>query len=314
MRLLLNTAAMVASLLLAACHSVDRQTDRQPGNSRASQMTPKTFQALPSAPADYRIAYGTEPEQYGDLRLPAARGKHPVVVLIHGGCFKAEYATLRDLAPMADALKARGIATWNIEYRRIGNAGGGWPGTYLDVGQAVDKLRSIAADHPVDPSNVVVVGHSAGGHLAMWVAARTQLPRESPLFVDDPLSIKGVVNLAGYGDLEAFRQVEKAACGGTAVAETLLEGNPATVPDRYKQASAAAMLPLGKRQILVWGEQDSNTPLWLANRYIRDAKRAGDSAQLLVLPGLGHFEIADPGSSAWPVIVEAIDSLQRPNR
>ncbi len=294
MHILLRIAVVVGSPLFVSCGSLDKQTVGPPGNSRASHMTPRTFQALPSTPADHRIAYGAGPEQFGDLRLPATDGPHPVVVLIHGGCLKAEYATLKDLAPMADALKARGIATWNIEYRRLGNAGGGWPGTYLDVGQAVDKLHSIAGDHRLDPNHIVVVGHSAGGHLAMWVAARTRLPRDSLLFVDDPLPIRGVVNLGGYGDLEAFRQVEKAACGGTAVAETLLGGSPAAVPDRYKQVSAAAMLPLGKRQILIWGEQDSNTPLRLAERYVQVAKRSGDSARLVVLPGLGDFEIADP--------------------
>lgn len=110
-----------------------------------------------------------------ELRVPSGPGPHPVAVLIHGGCFKAAYATLRDLAPMADALKATGIATWNIEYRWLGEPGGGWPGTYLDVGRAVDHLRALAGQHPLDLGRVVVVGHSAGGHLATWAAARARV-------------------------------------------------------------------------------------------------------------------------------------------
>jgi acetyl esterase/lipase len=277
--------------------------------ARSPPMTPKTFQALPSKAPDHRIAYGTAAEQYGDLRLPTTAGPHPVVVLIHGGCLKSEYATLKDLAPMADALKAAGFATWNVEYRRLGNAGGGWPGTYLDAGAAVDKLRSLAAEYPLDISRVVVVGHSAGGHLAMWVAARPRLPKDSPLSVDAPLPVKGVVNLGGYGDLAAFRQVEKAACGGTAVAEAVLGGDPSDVPDRYAQVSASAMLPLGTSQVLIWGEDDTNTPLWLAQQYVQAARAAGDPVQLLILPKLGHFEIADPSSSAWPSLRSSIQSL-----
>lgn len=163
---------------------------------------------------------------------------------------------------------------------------------------AQGKLRSIAGDHRLNLDNAALAGHSAGGHLAMWVAARTRLPHDSPLSVDDPLPIQGVVNLAGYGDLDTFRQVQKAACGGTEVAETLLGGDRSTVPDRYRQVSAAAMLPLGKRQILIWGDQDSNTPLWLAKRYVQAAKKSGDPVRLAVVPGPGHFEIADSGSAA----------------
>jgi len=295
-------ALCISGLSAAQVGDAARQT-------RSPPMTPKTFQALPSKVADHRIAYGDNAEQYGDLRLPATPGLHPVVVLIHGGCLKSEYATLKDLAPMADALKEAGFATWNVEYRRLGNPGGGWPGTYLDVGAAVDKLRSLAAEYPLDTSRIVVVGHSAGGHLAMWVASRPRLPSNSPLSVDAPLAVKGVVNLGGYGDLAAFRQVEKAACGGTAIAEAVLGGDPSEVPHRYAQVSASAMLPLGKSQVLIWGEEDTNTPLWLAQQHVEAARNAGDPIQLLILPGLGHFEIADPNSSAWPSLRKSIESL-----
>src|SRR5262249_47498167 len=153
--------------LLAACAT---STKPQPA-AAPSPNAPKglaEFQALPSQPADYKIAYGEDPNQYAELKVPSSDGSHPVVILIHGGCWKAAYATLRDLAPMADALKADGIATWNIEYRRLPQPGSGWPGTYLDVGRAVDHLRAIATEHKLDLRHVVALGHSAGGHLALW--------------------------------------------------------------------------------------------------------------------------------------------------
>src|SRR5258708_22600543 len=138
--------------------------------ARPRLMTPQDFAAVPARPADMRVEYGPDPNQFGELRIPAGRGPHPVVVLIHGGCFKAAYASLRDLAPMGDALKAQGIATWNVEYRRLGQPGGGWPGTSLDVGHAVDQLRALAETHRLDPTPVVFVGHSAGGHPALSAA------------------------------------------------------------------------------------------------------------------------------------------------
>ena len=164
----------LAVLALATTAGCDKKPSASQGEAGGAEhlMTPGELQALPSEPPDLRAAYGTDSSQYGELRVPSGPGPHPVVVLIHGGCFKAAYATLRDLAPMGDALRAAGIATWNLEYRRLGQTGGGWPGTYLDVASAVDHLRVLARQHPLDLGRVVIVGHSAGGHLAMWAAAR----------------------------------------------------------------------------------------------------------------------------------------------
>jgi acetyl esterase/lipase len=212
------------------------------------------------------------------------------------------------MAPLADALKADHIATWNIEYRRRPEPGSGWPGTYLDVGSAVDHLRSIASVHRLDLRHVAVLGHSAGGHLAMWVASRARLPQESPLYTPDPLPIGGVVNLAGNSDMEALLQTEMTACRAPVVVD-MLGGKPSEVPERYMQTSATRMLPLGVRQILVWGGRDDRAPLWLGNSYAQAAIAAGDPVQLEILPALGHFEIADPKSQAWPVVREAIHSL-----
>ncbi len=271
-------------------------------------MTPQDLQALPSLPADRRVAYGEEPSQYGELRVPAGPGPHPVVVLIHGGCFKAAYANTRDLAAMAEALKADGIATWNIEYRRLGEPGGGWPGTYLDVGRAVDHLRTLAGPHALDLGRVVIVGHSAGGHLAMWAAARARLPTGSALSMADPLPVRGVIDLAGPVDMTANITGYEGLCGDTVIT-TLLGGTPATVPERYAHASAIKLLPLGIPQVLVIGEHEEFVPRPLAEAYAQAAARAGDPVRLIVIPHVGHFEIASPRASPWPQVESAIRAL-----
>jgi acetyl esterase/lipase len=279
-----------------------------PASSSGGHLSLEQFKALPSNPADYRIFYGKDENQFGDLRVPSGAGPHPVVILIHGGCWKADYATLRDLAPMADALKTAGIVTWNIEYRRLSQSGSGWPGTYLDVSKSVDYLRSIAGDKKLDLTRVIVVGHSAGGHLAMWVAARPRLPSASVLYVKDPVPIRGVIDLAGTGDMEAFIQFEQRGCQG-AVVEEMLGGKPTDVAERYAQASAINMLPLGIPQVLIWGRNDDVAPIWLGERYTLAAKQAGDPVRLVSIPDVGHFEIASPLATTWPAVRSEIIAL-----
>jgi acetyl esterase/lipase len=271
-------------------------------------MGPGELQSLPSRAPDRRIAYAGDSSQFGELRIPSGPGPHPVVVLVHGGCFKAAYATLRDLAPMADALKDAGIATWNIEYRRVGQPGGGWPGTYLDVGRAVDHLRTLAGQHALDLGRVVVVGHSAGGNLAMWAAARHRVPAGSDIHVADPLPVRGVVNLAGPVDLSANISGYESLCRD-AVITNLLAGTPATVPERYAQASAMKLLPLGVPQVLLMGEHEDFVPRPLAEAYARAAAQAGDSIRLVIIPRVGHFEIASPRATIWPRVEGAIRSM-----
>ena len=283
----------------------------RPGvSSPGKLMTPADLQALPMQTPDHRLAYGEDPNQYGELRLPSPShpAPYPVVVLVHGGCWKARYATSRDLAPMGDALKADGIATWNIEYRRLPQPGSGWPGTYLDVGHAVDYLRSIAERYKLDLNRVVVVGHSAGGHLTMWVATRQRVAKESALFVANPLPVRGVINLAGTIDMADNIPNMEATCGDTVV-NTLLGGTPADVPGRYREASAINMLPLGIPQVLIWGAYDNFVPKAIVEKYVSAAKQAGDSVRFVVIPGVGHFETASPTSSAWPSVHAAIQSL-----
>ena len=271
-------------------------------------MTPEDLAALPSLEPDRRIAYGTDSSQYGELRIPAGTGPYPLVVLIHGGCFKAAYATAHYFGAMADALKADGLATWNIEYRRLGEPGGGWPGTYLDVGRAVDHVRTIAGEYHLDLGRVVVVGHSAGGHLAMWTAARRRLTRTSELYAADPLPVRGVMNLAGPVDMTANIPGYEALCRDTVIT-SLLGGTPATVPDHYAHASAIRLLPLAIPQVLVLGSHEDYVPLPLVDAYVQAATQAGDQVRRILIPGAGHFEIASPLSFTWPQVKAVIGSL-----
>jgi acetyl esterase/lipase len=230
-----------------------------------------------------------------------------VVVLVHGGCWSS-YAGAASIGAMADALKQKDIATWSIEYRRLPEDGSGWPGTYRDTGAAIDFLRSIARKHRLDLSRTVFVGHSAGGHLALWAAARPRLKPFSPLFVVDPLVPAGVINLAGRMDMsegiDAYEATSRAA-----VVRQLLGGMPADVPVRYADSSPARLLPLGVRQVMIWGSGEDNVPQDQAERYVTAARQAGDDARLIIVPGVGHFETASPNSTAWTTVLESIEGL-----
>ncbi|MCW5850988.1 MAG: alpha/beta hydrolase [Anaerolineae bacterium] len=259
---------------------------------------------MASPSADYTIPYGPDPLQFGDLRLPAGPGPFPVVVVIHGGFWKAAYS-LDHIGWLCQALTRQGYATWSLEYRRVGQPGGGWPGTFLDVTHGVNHVRILARRFPLDLGRVAVIGHSAGGHLALWVAGAHCVPPGSPLAVDDPLSVRGAVSLAGVTDL---RRAWELRLGSDAVA-ALLGGSPDDTPDRYAAASPQALLPLGVRQVIVHGTADPNVPYELGQRYYEAARALGDDVELLTLPEMGHFEVIDPYSDAWPTVLQAVAHL-----
>lgn len=300
----------LAAVVLAACSVLPGATlwGQRSGVNPPKVMTPAEFKAaLTSLPADVRLAYGSDPQQFGELRVPDRPGPHPVVVLVHGGCFKL--SNLGDLGPMGDVLKAEGIASWNIEYRRLADPGGGWPGTFLDVGNAVDHLRTLASAHNLDLGRVVLVGHSAGGHLAHWAASRGRLREGSPLRSGTPLVPAGVINLAGPIDLADNIAHYETMCRDTVIT-TLTGGTPAAVPDRYADASPNRRLPLGVPQVLIWGEHENFVPQPLAQSHVDAATKAGDRARLVVVPAVGHFELASPRDPrAWPAVLAAIRSM-----
>lgn len=270
--------------------------------------------ALASRAADQRIAYGPDSLEFGDLRLPSgvARPPYPVVAVLHGGCWVARYATLHNTAALADALTQAGIATWNIEYRRADDPGGGWPGTFLDAGRAVDFLRVLAPHARLDTTRVVLLGHSAGGHLALWVAARHRLPATSPLHsAVAPLAVRGVVDLAGPPSLASFYAPDTAACG-EGVGE-LLGAAPDRVPDRVHDGSPSALVPLGVPQAWLSGVDDHIVPstTQLAP-FVDAARRAGDRVTLTVIPHASHFELISPTTPAFAQVRAAVFALLGP--
>lgn len=264
----------------------------------------RDIMSLPAPSADLRLRYGQEAYQFGDLRLPAGRGPHPVAVVIHGGYWRPTYG-LDYMGHVSAALTAAGFATWNIEYRRLGNRGGGWPGTFLDVAHAADYLRSLVVKHQLDLTRVVTIGHSAGGHLACWLAARQRIPASSPLAVPGALPIRAVVSLAGVVDLRRAWELRLSR----GVVKQLLGGTPKKQSERYSVASPYDLLPLGMHQLLFHGSDDRNVPLEISQRYAAAACERGDAAELITFPGAGHFELVDPRSREWPAIQEAMLAL-----
>lgn len=269
---------------------------------RAQELTFGDVEKLPAPAAGQRIVYGGDPLQFGELRLPKGKGPHPVAVVIHGGCWYSEY-DLRHLASFAAALTEAGFATWSLEYRRVGDPGGGWPGTFEDVARGADHLRELRRTYRLDLKRVVAVGHSAGGQLALWLASRPRLPKDSPLYAPKPLPLRGVVSLAGITDMRTFRP----RCGDAVT--RLLGGTPEQHPERYRQTSPAELLPLGVRQWLIHGARDRIVPLEQSTRYKAAAGAKGDSVRLTVLEDAGHFELIAPQTNAWPAVGEAVRSL-----
>lgn len=264
----------------------------------------------PLPQADQRIAYGSGQNQFGDLWVPPGPGRHPLVIMIHGGCWRARVAKLSIMNYAADDLRRRGVAVWNIEYRGVDQAGGGYPGAFLDVAAAADALRTIAPAHHLDLGRVVVVGHSAGGHLAAWLAARRRLPSASPLASRDPLPIAGVVSLGGLPDLKADRAASGAACGPEVV-DALVGAASASRPDVYADTSPAERLPLGVPEAVVNGSDDLLAPPWLGRAYADKVRAAGDPVTVVEVPGAGHVELIAPGSAAWTRAAALITRMVR---
>jgi acetyl esterase/lipase len=284
------------------------------GLALRAQAAPIAFSDLLARPrpAPTKVVnYGRLPEETGKLFLPAGPGPHRVVVMIHGGCWQAALPGTELMDYISADLQGRGFAVWNIEYRRVGGAGGGYPGTFLDVANAIDALRSLAPANNLDLRKVVLVGHSAGGHLAEWAAARAHLPKTSPLYRDNPLPIAGVVSLAGIDDLAAYRANGPSACGGPSTIDGLV--GPATAAHRDVDAdtSPAALLPIGTKQIVISGSLDHIVPTVFARDYTAKAKAAGDDATAIDIAGAGHFELIDPTSDAWKQIEPQIEALAK---
>lgn len=208
----------------------------------------------------------------------------------------SEYG-LAYIGHMAAALAREGVATWSLEYRRVGDAGGGWPGTFQDVAAGTDYLRILAAKYPLDLGRVIVAGHSAGGHLALLLAARMNEPR------GNPLPLRAVVPMAAITDLRRTGT----ACDSSV--SMLMGGTAAERAEQYNSASPINLLPIRASQTFIHGEDDRIVPPGMVRDYAEAARKRGDNPGMILIPKAGHFEIVDPESSAWPIVRNEILKL-----
>jgi acetyl esterase/lipase len=246
--------------------------------------------SLAPPPADHRLAYGTDPNQFGDLRLPGGSGPFPAVMNIHGGFWRAKYDLLHT-GHLCAALTRKGIATWNLEYRRVGNPGGGWPGTFEDIGNGYRFLPQIAKQYKLNAFRMLVMGHSAGGQLALCLAAHES-------------GVERAVSLAGLVDLQRTFQLH---LSNDAVVE-FLGGKPDEVAEHYQEADPMR-LPVSARQILIQGMKDDIVPPAFSGKYVEAKRKKGENAKLVEIANADHFDLIDPRSAAWKQVEGSVLGL-----
>lgn len=267
-------------------------------------MTLQDYLALQGRQPDAHIAYGAAPSQFVELFKPSGQGPFPVLVLIHGGCWTVHFGGIGQMRNMATELARHGVAVWNVEYRRVDEEGGGYPGMYDDIATAVDRLRTEAAAHNLDLARVAAMGHSAGGHLAQWAVSRHRLPPASPVWRADPLTIPHVISLGGLADLRHEEQWIKTSCERAMVQ---LTGRPSAArPDVFADTSPAELLPSGVRTVLITGALDDVSPVRVAHDYAQRARASGDTAEVIVLPNASHYDEVAAASPAWKLIYRQI--------
>ena len=252
----------------------------------------REIMTLPAPPYDHKIAYGDDPFQFGYLRVPKSAGPHPVAIVIHGGFWRAAF-DLEHSGHMCAALTRAGIATWSLEYRRIGNAGGGWPGTCEDVLRGASHLRTLASQYPLNAARAIAIGHSAGGQLALWLAVQKK-PR-----------LRGAVSLAGVVDLARAWELK---LSNTVVGD-FMGGSPHELGGAYKLASPIECLPIGTPTRLVHGDQDDVVPIEISQRFVAAAVKAGDDSKLVMLAGADHFAVIDPRTPEWVTVEKTVLEL-----
>ena len=264
----------------------------------------------PSPPFNKRITYGEDPQQFAELRFPVGTGPFPALLMIHGGFWQSTY-DLKHTGMLCADLTSRGIVTCNLEYRRIGNPGGGWPGTFQDISLASHMIPEILNSDPrVNISRTLVMGHSAGGHLALWLVSQHKMSKTSPLHESRRSPIINAISLAGVSDLRtAWKQKL-----GHGIVTRLMDGSPDEYPDRYDAGSPIELLPNGAKQVLIHGAADNTVPVSQSEQFEAKAAESGDECSLIKLKETGHFELIDPESDAWSSVLTAVEEMLDLNR
>lgn len=314
MALFFKPLAFGLALALAACAMAGTEQSKASGPD-GLMAWPDLLERPRPAP-DHVIRYGDHERQVVDLYLPTGPGPHPVVVMIHGGCWSAPWdRTLMNWA--SDDLRRRGIAVWNIDYRVIEN-GNGYPHLFEDTWDAIHALSINATRYRLDPARIVAVGHSAGGHLALWYAARLhsfRIPPHVRMIV--PPRPRAVISLGGLPDLELAERPPGSGCGTEVIGQLIGRGQPrwqreyfvAPSPDAgpLGDTSVPRMGPLGIPQVLINGDRDRIIPTFFAEDYAVKMRRQGDDVRVRMIDRTGHVELIAPGSAAWAAAVEEIE-------
>ncbi len=312
MRVFIPLTLLTLLVPLMACGGSSSGSSASSSSSGSSSSnTPPAGIPTFDPPGATKIAYGADAKEFGDLRLPSqatfGAGPYPVAVVVHGGCWTSGVGDKTSSASLADALTKRGIATWNIEYRALGDSGGGYPGTFQDWSAATNYVRTLAATYPLDLSRVAIVGHSAGGHAALWLTARGRISAGKDLYTPNPLAIVATVDLDGPGELRAGTGYS-GICGNAA--DQLMGGTPDQVPDRFAQASPSELLPLGVPQYIV---SATFIPLAAANRYRDMAMAKGDTVTIIDQSHSGHFEMVTPGTAEEAQVETTVVGILHPS-
>lgn len=305
--------ACTAGLILAACmeSTVPSPVVEVPPASVSPASALLSWNDLTSRPLPQpttQISYGAEPFQVVDVWLPDGAGPYQTVLMIHGGCWQKAIADRTLMNYAAEDLRARGLAVWNIEYRGVDEPGGGYPSTFLDAAAAADALADHAETYNLKTDRIIAFGHSAGGHLAAWLAARGNLDASSPLAGATPKGLYGVINSGGLADLEASLPVTLESCLAN-IADTLTGPASEDRPNVYADTSPARMQPASAIQVSANGDSDRIAPALLGEGYTDLVNAAGGQARFVELPASGHVELITPGTVAFETQAELIIAL-----